>query len=153
MSAVVLLEKNIFAHKGAKLGTDRMVVEALVKITAQAKLLAPIDKAQLANSIMWKTQKATNGFNKGRGLFAPLSEKLSLNIRAVPGIIFGIVGTNSDHWYPEFGTRNQVAQPFLRPAKSYVLDGVGAEKIALLYGPAAMQEAFNKRKKEVKKFK
>ena len=99
MSSSVTITRNIFASKGAQIGTEQAVTAALVKVTAQAKLLCPVDKGQLANSIMWRTEKKFGGFNNQSGDPAPKQMELNLNIRNIVGVISGYVGTNSDHWF------------------------------------------------------
>lgn len=142
----VKITQNVFAIKGAGKGLRQSIIETMVKIHAQGTTLAPKDKAQLANSLMWTIKGEEGGFNSGQvgrnsSELAPLSDRLTVK----PDEETGYVGTNSDHWYPEFGTRNQKAQPFLRPAAEIVAGG-NAEAIAKKYGTEAMQEEFNKKK-------
>ena len=150
---------NEFARKGAMLGLERSNFETAVEISAQAKALCSVDYGQLRNTIMAKSAKEEKGFNKspgggGGGLTpggnprkgtggesAPQGDKLSVSPKGPEAY----AGTNSDHWHPEFGTRFQEAQPFLRPAGDAVR-GVSAKEIGLKYGREAMAEEFRKRK-------
>ena len=132
---------NEFARKGAIEGLERSNFETAVEIAAQAKALCPVDFGQLRNSIMAKSAKKDKGFNNKPGDSAPQGDKLSISPKGPEAY----AGTNSDHWYPEFGTRFQEAQPFLRPAGDAVR-GVSAKEIGLKYGREAMAEEFRKRK-------
>lgn len=140
----VKITQNIFAKKGAEQGARKSIVETMVKVHAQAVALCPVDLGQLRNSLMWEIKGEEGGFNTVGG--SPADKKLTTN----PEKLVGYVGTNSDHWYPEFGTRNQVAQPFLRPAGDAVR-GASAKEIGIKYGREAMEEAF--RRKKVRKIR
>lgn len=149
MASVVTIRRNDFAVSGSESGLRKVAVQAAVKVHAQAVALAPVDFGQLRNSIMYILDDGTNGgFNSQPGDKAPESQKLP----KPDSRTLAIVGTNSDHWYPEFGTRNQVAQPFLRPAGEIVAKGGDAQQIALKYGREAMEEEFRKRKQTVRTF-
>lgn len=148
------LTTYIFAPKGAELGLQRSIIAALVGTCSQAKLLCPVDKGQLANSYMWNLSTFKGGFNgkndtefKGAGDFvgnekAPTNHELTIRSK----LLVGHVGSNSDHWYPEFGTKYQVAQPHIRPAKEIVLGGGKADVIAKKYCRQKMEKEFEKRK-------
>jgi len=153
MGAIVRVEKNIYALKGAEEGNRKGIIQACTLLNAQAKSLAPVDKGQLRNSLMWQVEDKKDGFNDGNGEPAPSAQKLKYNENNRGGRITGIQGTNSDHWYPEFGTRYQAAQPFERPAKEIVLDGGKAIEIAKKYSKEQMAIEFTKRKKEFKELK
>jgi HK97 gp10 family phage protein len=163
LASIVEITYNRFAEKGAELAMKQVIAVTCVRIHGQAVALCPVDYGQLANSLMWKTSWEQDGFNtgasnsqnkggtapggsvrKGSGSEpAPGSHKISKRPRG----LMGYVGTNSDHWYPEFGTRYQRAQPFMRPAKE-VVEGGNAKTIAKKYGAEAMAAEFMKRKIE-----
>lgn len=164
MGVSVKITKNEFANAGVQAGVRKSIIVACTKVTAQAKSLTPVDNGQLRNSIMWKVSGDNGGFNEGgagraTGGFkrkskkieatnAPPEDKISLRTyNRKQGLIQeGYVGTNSDHWYPEFGTRHQRAQPFLRPAKELVMDGGKAAAIGVKYGREEMEKEYRKRK-------
>ena len=103
---------------------EKGLIELLVNTTAQAKNLAPVDQGELKNSIMWKTENEKGGFNDGGGQQSskPLTGEAEKDT--------GYIGTNVDHsTYQEFGTRNQVPQPFLRPAISIEAKGQSVNKV------------------------
>ena len=132
---------NEFAKNGAALGIKNSSIELALKVRNQAVALCPVDKGQLKNSIMVKSKDTEKGFNDAGGESAPDYQRL--NVSPKDNEVF--VGTNSDHWYPEFGTRNMAAQPFLRPAIEIALGGE-AISIAKKYCNDAMAEEFMKRK-------
>lgn len=144
MGSVVKITINDFAEKGAENGARRMMIEQAIQIHAQTVGLCPVDLGQLANSYMWKIEDETAAFNTaGTGELAPESDKLKIQpIKKLQGY----VGTGSDHWYPEFGTRYQRAQPHLRPAGELSKRGANVAAIAKKYGPEAMEEEFRRRK-------
>ena len=103
---------------------EKGLIELLVNVTAQAKELAPNDKGQLENSIMWKTSTGKGGFNDGSG------EKSSKPITGTAKQGEGYVGTNVEYsTYQEFGTRKQVPQPYLRPAIAIEAQGQNINKV------------------------
>lgn len=160
MGASVQITENEFAEKGVNQGMKKMIMVACIKVTAQAKALCPVDFGQLRNSIMWKLTNREGGFNDGSGgggslsrsttkvkpTTAPNDQKIDKQPKESANRIDGYVGTNSDHWYPEFGTRYQVAQPFLRPAKELVMDGGKAAEIGKKYCREEMEKEFARRK-------
>jgi len=142
----VTVEKYVYAQKGALNGLNQSILETLIKVHAQAVALCPVAQdsgGQLKNSLMIVTEKGEQGFNTSGDEAAPSTHKLTVK-SPVNG---GYVGTNSDHWYPEFGTRFQVAQPFLRPAGEGVKNGNMSPAVAK-YCKIEMQKEFLKRKME-----
>lgn len=98
---------------------NKATLKIAMKITAQAKMHAPVAKehgGRLRNSIMWKVGKTQGGLNDspddspGRQLdFNPEND------------MSGAVGLNLDYGvYQEFGTRYMPPQPYLRPAIALV---------------------------------
>ncbi len=83
-----------------------------MKVTSQAKALAPVDLGELRGSIMWKSYKAKGGHQAGMPLVSrPKKNEI-------------IVGSNTAYAvYQEFGTRKMYAQPYLRPAVDMVTNG------------------------------
>lgn len=129
---------NRFTQAGSLKGLEMQKLSAAIRIAEIAKSLCPEDKGQLRDSLMWSqgSKRGGQGVNADR-LLDPIGQSQT------------IVGTNSDHWYPEFGTRNQVAQPFLRPAAE-LLKGLARNTLIKKYGREAMKKEFRKRKKERK---
>lgn len=137
---IVEITINQFADKGAFTGVQDCILQALIKVQSQAKTLAPVDLGQLRNSLMYELNKKDGGFNSESG------KKADQKLTTGSDELVGYVGTNLDYAvYQEFGTRKNVAQPFLRPAGEAV-KGVSAEQIAKKYGREAMEEEFKKRK-------
>ena len=110
------------AIKGVGEGTLKGMIEVAIRVTSQAKLLAPVNKkvglgGQLRNSIMWKSYNKTGGITEG--------QKLSENVTKDEVI----VGSATEYAvYQEYGTRKMSAQPYLRPAVDIVTNGTGYEK-------------------------
>lgn len=146
----VTITINEFAKMGGFQGVRKSIIESMVKIHAQAVALAEFKHptGQLRNTLMWEIKGESEGFNAGGGAeSAPESQRLTTE----PEELIGYVGTNSDHAiYPEFGTRYQRAQPYLRPAAE-IIRGAGASEIGKKYGREAMAKEFRKRKVKVKK--
>ena len=112
--------------KGAQEGIDKAINETLAAITTRAKLLAPADKGQLRNSIMYRGPGEEEGFNDSPGKKSKSGDKLKSI--ATDGV--GYVGSNLDYaTYQEFGTKITKPQPFLRPAVASV-NGEGLWSIA-----------------------
>ena len=112
------------AIKGNAKGTRGGMIAVALKVTAQAKSLAPVNEGQLKGSIMWKDRTGEGGRTEGEALTTTVENGI-------------VVGTAVEHGvYQEFGTRNQNPQPFLRPAVDIVTNGQSAEK--------AMSEAIRK---------
>jgi len=107
-------------------GSGKAILELVTRVTAQAKALAPVDKGQLRNSIMGRTQLEDIGFNDGSGERAPLKILEKANAGQ------GLVGTAVLHGiYQEFGTRFTRAQPYLRPAVDIEANGTKAKTAVL----------------------
>lgn len=126
----------------ASAGAEAALLSALATIHAEAVSLCPVARingGQLRNSIMWKTHDEDGGLNSQGGESA--DNTLNLNPREGEGY----VGTGSDHWYPEFGTRYQIAQPFMRPAGEKY-KGSSAKQVAAKYCRDKMLNEFMKRK-------
>jgi hypothetical protein len=155
------IEKNDFAKFGAELGIEESLIAIGQTGANNAKSLCPVDFGQLANSIMWASNKTEGGFNElsgGGGGLTPggkqrqgtgnqkASSSDKLNRPTVKNIV--ILGTNSDHWYPEYGTRYQIAQPFLRPGLLTVIRSGKAAEIANNFSREAMQKAFLRKKQK-----
>jgi len=87
-------------------GIEKVILEKLIKITAEAKSRCPVgETTRLRNSIMYRTKDQMGGHSDG-----PM-------LSAQPKKFQGIVGTAVLYGtYQEFGTRYIPPQPFLRPA-------------------------------------
>jgi hypothetical protein len=141
----VRITKNLFALEGAQEGTKKVILESCIKIRTLALPLMAVDKGQYKNSAMYKTREVDGGFNEAGGTeLAPESHRLEVQ----PAGIEGYVGTNSDHWFSEFGTRYQAPQPAWRPAKE-LFQGATAQEIGIKYGKEEMARQFARRKKRV----
>jgi len=147
MAYSVTLEKYVYANTGAQKGTRAGVLELLLKVRGQAVALCPVDKGQLRNSHMVKIGNEKYGFNSESGEKAPSDQQLTTTLKDDDEVIEGAVGTGSDHWYPEFGTRYQVAQPHLRPAAEVATGSKGAE-VMKKYCRDEMVKAFKQKKYE-----
>jgi len=89
-------------------------LETCIRVTSEAKSLAPTDKGLLRNSVMYKTSLETGGITEGE------------NISVTPKKNEGYVGSNTEYaTYQEYGTRKMDAQPYLRPAVDIVVNGTG----------------------------
>jgi HK97 gp10 family phage protein len=109
-------------------------------IAAQAKLLAPVDQGQLRNSISASNLRQTELLNTQPGEQA---EKLDTNGLKGDQVY---AGSNSDHAiFQEYGTRNQPAQPYLRPAAEVVTGKSTIEGIFKKYGAEAMNRELKRR--------
>jgi len=92
-------------------GTRKKVNEELVKlgfrIVRNAKRRTPVDTGRLRSSIHFVDNTGV--------LYSPGGDVQPLKKPSIKGVIR--IGTNVKYAeYVEFGTRNQSAQPFLRPA-------------------------------------
>jgi len=101
-------DPTIAVNKANILSLEAMAIA----ITALAKQIVPIDKGELRNTLMYVTATTTGGFNDSSGDAASEFERIDFQLPKNKAI----VGTGSNHWYPEFGTYRMIAQPFLRPA-------------------------------------
>jgi len=151
MGASVKITKNVFAELGAKAGNKAGVTANCAALNSQAKALCPIKYGQLRNSLMYQVFTSSGkgeeeGFNDSSKKPAPSEHKLNVPVSVRPGKVTGIQGTNSDHWYIEFGTRNMSAKPFERPAKEITLDGGKALAVAAKYQKDEMINAYRKKK-------
>jgi len=139
----VTLEKYLFAEKGSTEGLSKTILESLIKVHAKTVALCPVDKGQLKNSYMITLDSKEQLFNSLPGDKAPADQKISLRSDKT----IGYVGTNSDHWYPEFGTRYQVAQPHLRPAGE-IVKGSSFKSVASKYCKEEMIKEFKRKRIE-----
>jgi hypothetical protein len=141
--STIKVEKYLYAQKGAKEGLKKVMLETLVMVHAQTVALCPVQYGQLKNSYMVVFDGKEIGFNSSSGESAPADQKLTVKSAE----LLGYVGTNSDHWYPEFGTRNQIAQPHIRPAVM-IAKGSGTQAAMGKYCRSKMEEEFRQRKYE-----
>jgi HK97 gp10 family phage protein len=135
-------------RKAIEEGNENAILEILIGVTAQAKSLAPVDKGQLRNSIMYRTSKKEGGFNSDGGESAPsqLTEQ--------PKAGGGVSGSNLLHAiYNEFGTRKMAAQPFLRPSISVVTGGGKAAQIISKLQKESVAAGMRKGPRKKKEFK
>ena len=117
-------------------------LEIAIAVTAQAKMLAPVDMGQLRNSIMYKTPVTSGGFNDGSGDPAPKQ------ITVIPREDEAYVGTNLDYApYQEFGTRAMAPQPYLRPAIDVVVKGTSVARVLAKINQETMRGALRKGQK------
>jgi HK97 gp10 family phage protein len=98
MSATVILYGKPL--EGTDEAVEKTIEIACIKAMNRAAALSPVDSGLLRNSISYKTSESAQG-------------DLSIS----PKKHEGYIGTNVEYArYVEYGTRRQVAQPFLRPA-------------------------------------
>lgn len=91
--------------KGSEDSINNANIELLIRVTAQAKTLCPVDSGILRSSIMWRVPGKEGGHEDGKVL------------EAKPAKDGGLVGSATEYAaYIEFGTRYMHAQPYLRPA-------------------------------------
>jgi len=108
---------------------DVGILETCIKITAEAKSLAPVNKqigtgGRLRNSIMYKTNIKDGGLNDSGG------ERADRPLDIQPKQLEGYIGANLEYAiYQEYGTRRMRPQPFLRPAGLIVKSGNQADVI------------------------
>lgn len=116
----------LIAIKGA---TEKMLLEVGIRLSNQAKLLAPVKYGQLRNSISVATKDITGiNLNNQQGEKAPPLKSEGLKDREV------YVGSNVEHAvYMEYGTKRTHARPFLAPAKEIVINGATGEEIMKKY--------------------
>ena len=121
--------------KGAIEGAKQSAIKAAIQVANFAKELAPKKTSRLTNSIMWKTADKS-------GLFRP--EDGSAPLETTPKGDDAIVGTNVQYGtYQEFGTKNMMARPFLRPAAKSI-DGATLDQAMKEANRLAMKSAVEK---------
>jgi len=105
------------------IGNEIAVTKACMKVSNQAKALAPVDEGLLRTSIGYVSKDGSKG---------------ELNLKpGGPGI--GYVGTPVKYGvWVEFGTRFMRAQPYLRPAAE-ILKGGGVQAIKDILNNAMAQ--------------
>ena len=119
MSITVIKKGN--AVKGASAGNAKAILRTCIRVSNQAKRLAPVDLGQLRNSIMWRVN--AEGFSEG-GFNNRAKASAEKAITVEPEKNSGVVGSNTEYAvYQEYGTRNMPAQPYLRPAVDIVTKG------------------------------
>lgn len=141
MASNVTIKKYVFAEEGAKEGTLAGLLELAYRVHAKTVELCPVDEGQLRNSYMVRSANGDELFNSAGGEMAPEDHKITTE----PKGLMVIVGTNSDHWYPEYGTRYQVAQPHLRPAIA-LSKGQSAASVMKKYCREKMEHEYKQRK-------
>ena len=108
--------------KAIQKGNENAILELVTRVTAHAKLLAPVDTGELRGSIMGRVEKEDVGHQEGP------------QITVRPKLGQGYVGTAVQHGiYQEFGTRKMAAQPYLRPAIDIEANGRKASAVIKKY--------------------
>jgi len=128
-------------------GAEETILYSCIEIHSDAVQLCPVDKGQLRNSIMWKTTTEEGGLNSSGGEYVGSEAKLTVEPKKTISKVVGYVGTGSDHWYPEFGTITQAAQPFMRPAGE-LFKGGSTLRVMGKYCRARMERELRQRKYE-----
>lgn len=126
--------------KAIKEGNTKALLELVTRVTAQAKSLAPVDTAELKNSIMGQVKGGDYGHQGGP------------KINESPKTGEGYVGSAVAHGiYNEFGTRKMQAQPWLRPAIAAEASGAKVSKVVKDLQVEAVKKGMAKgpRKKKV----
>lgn len=103
-------------NKGIENGVAKTILEACIRVQAEARNLAPVSPVnggRLKGSISFKAEKGSDG---------------DLNVNPAKGE--GYVGSMLDYAiYQEFGTRYMKPQPFLRPAIAKIVYGTSTKQI------------------------
>lgn len=106
------------AIKGVSKGTEKGMLETVVRVTAQAKALAPValkNGGLLRGSIQWKGKDQSGGREQGDALKERIKDSEY------------VVGSPVEYAvYQEYGTRKMSSQPFLRPAVDIEANGMSA---------------------------
>lgn len=124
---------------GATAGMKRMILETVIKVTAQAKDLAPFDTNLLKNSIMWVVGNQESDFIGPRIIYTGIDRF---------NRITGAVGTAVEYGiYQEFGTRWMGAQPYLRPAILMVVKGASYQSIISTLPTVEMEKNIKKKQR------
>ena len=113
-----------------------------VQIASQAKALAPVDTGQLRNSLSASSLTQMIGLNDHEGAKAEKLDTSGLTGNEV------YVGSNSDHAVDQeygVGSKNIVAQPFLRPAAELKAKGANVSEIVAKYNRTAMEAELKNR--------
>lgn len=126
----VVVYENKALRGNIETGTEQGILKLLMKTTAYAKVLSPVNKqkgvgGRLRNSIMWKMKRAEGNFNDSPGV------KHNQKINVEPNSNYdGFIGSNLEYAiYQEFGTRKMAPQPYLRPAIARVVLGKGKQEV------------------------
>jgi HK97 gp10 family phage protein len=121
----VVVYENKSLPGNIDIGNEKSIMSLAMKTTAQAKLLAPVDRGPLRNSIMWKMKRNEGGFNDSGK--EPASRKIRVTLIDNHE---AYIGSNIKYAvYQEFGTRRIPPHPYLRPAIAKVVLGKGKEEI------------------------
>lgn len=145
----VIIETFDFAKKGVIKGGANSAFALGLKVHANAVSLAPVNYGQLRNSLMVMSNNKEEGFNSQPKDKALNSDKLDISLKDNDVA----VGTNIEYAiYQEFGTKYQVAQPYLRPA-GLAVRGASNQEIFKKFGREAMEKEFVQRKKKTYRYK
>lgn len=136
--------------KLAAVNANAKSIEGLcIALVALGKELVPRDTGELQNTIMAKGPDFEFGFNESSGAKAPDKERLDMPVPDGHAVF----GTGSNHWYPEFGTRRQQAQPFIRPAAELLVMGGKAKNIVAKWNAEEMAKQFKEGKRQFSQYK
>ena len=128
--------------KAVKAGVTVSNLSIGVAIASQAKLLSPVDRGQLRNSLSASSISKTEMLNNMTGEKAEALDTQGLK----DGEVY--TGSNSDHAiHQEYGTIKQPAQPFLRPATELIIQRKSPGDIIAKYCREQMEEELKNRKK------
>lgn len=127
----------------AQIAADDKSMQGLcMSLVALGKQLCPVDQGPLRNTVMAEGNTPAGhfemGFNESPKEKATEDQKLDMPV----GKNMAVFGSGSDHWYPEFGTRFQQAQPFLRPAMELLVGKGEAARIVAKYNAEEMARQF-----------
>ncbi len=124
--------------EGSEKSVENGNLELVIRVSAAAKALSPVDTGNLRGSLMWKVPGKTGGHEEGPQVVEEPSKK------------DGLVGSAVDYAaYVEFGTRKQAAQPYLRPAVTLEVLGPNGANVMKVESIKAMTKALNKGKKKI----
>lgn len=149
MPSRVTIERLGNPRVGAVAGRNKSLEGLCIALVALGKKLCPVDEGLLRNSTMAKGPGFEYGFNESAMDKAPGDQRLDLPTKEGTAVF----GTASDHWYPEFGTSRQAAQPFIRPAAELLVQGQSAADIVRRYSAAEMERQLKHGIRQFKEYK
>jgi len=128
---------------------EKSIEGLVIALVGLGKKLCPVRDGPLRNTVMGITATQEFGFNESPGDKAPADQKLDIDVKEGHGAF----GTASDHWYPEFGTRRMMAQPFIRPSVEFLVRGGSAAAIVAKFNAEEMARQFKAGKRQFLQYK
>ena len=139
-----VMYKQFISYKDIlQVATEVPVDVACINSVAAAKDLAPRDTGLLKNSIHWRTSRGNGGLNED-----PEGEQAKLTrIRPIDDRVGIVVATADYAVFQEYGTRYQLAQPFMRPGIEDGAKGATFEQIVRIRSEQIMRSRERLKKK------